>query len=299
MSYKLRNTVALGVLFLLVLGIGGYISFIVQPGKINKYRKEAKKIEALLKDNTLQTSAITGMQEKLRETVHRWNNRTKEIASTDVSSQTYGYLSDIIDESGSLKLNMAYTGTKSSGRYGYNIYKLSGNSEYANIFRFIWLLENGRRLYKITNVTIHGEEQAAKLAQESPSINLHYDMDLNAFYTSETALGRPVMKPDSVPQPITSNPFFPSILKLPPANIRGLLDVATINVKAVAPGKALVMDPKGALITLQVGDEVYLGKMTATHPQEGTVEFTLNDGGIIETVSKQIVFEKKSRGITP
>jgi len=65
-SYKIRNSIALGVLLLLVLGIGGYISFIYQPGKINKYKKEAAAIESQLKDNTLQTSAITGAQDKLR-----------------------------------------------------------------------------------------------------------------------------------------------------------------------------------------------------------------------------------------
>jgi hypothetical protein len=297
-SYKIRNSIALGVLLFLVIAVGGYISFIYQPGKINKYRKEAKAIEAQLKDNTLQTSAITGMQEKLRETVHRWNNRTKEIGESDISSQTYGYLSDIIDESGQLRLNMAFTGAKLNGKYGYNTYKLTGNAEFPNIFRFIWLLENGRRLYKISSVTLHGEEQT-KATEEFPTINVHYEMELNAYYTSETSLGRPVMKPDSVPQPITSNPFLPDVLKLSPQNVRNLLDVASINVKAVASGKALVMDQTGRLITLQVGDEVYLGKMTATHPQEGTVEFMLNNGGIVETVSKQIVFEKKSQGITP
>ena len=91
MSYKNRNSVALAVILFLVLVVGIYISFIYQPGKINKYRKEAKAIEAQLKDNTLQTSAITSMQEKLRETVHRWNNRTKEIGESDISSRTYGY----------------------------------------------------------------------------------------------------------------------------------------------------------------------------------------------------------------
>jgi hypothetical protein len=255
-------------------------------------------IENQLKDNLIQTSAIISMQEKLRETVHRWNNRTKEIGEKDVSSQTYGYLSDIIDESGSLRLNMAYSGTKSGNKYGYNTYRLSGSAEFPNIFRFIWLLENGRRLYKIGTLSVHAEEQAGT-TQESPVINLKYEMELNSYFTSETALGKPVMRPDSIPQPITSNPFFPTIQKLSPPNLRDLVDVNTINVKAVAPGKALVMDPKGRLITLQVGDEVYLGKVTATHPQEGVVDFTLNNGGIVETVSKQIVFEKKSRGINP
>ncbi len=298
MSYKIRNSIALGVLLLLVIGIGGYISFIYQPGKINKYKKEAKAIESQLKDNTLQTSAITGMQEKLRETVHRWNNRTKEIGESDISSQTYGYLSDIIDESGQLRLNMTFSGVKSAAKYGYNTYKLTGLAEFPNIFRFIWLLENGRRLYKISNVTLHADEQT-KSTEEYPTIALRYEMELDAYFTSETSLGKPVMKPDSIPQPITSNPFLPNILKLSPQNVRNLLDVASINVKAVSSGKALVMDPTGRLITLQVGDEVYLGKMTAARPQEGIVEFTLNNGGIVETVSKQIVFEKKLQGITP
>lgn len=293
MSYKIRNSIALGVILFLVVGIGGYFSFIYQPGKIKKYRTEAKEIERKLQDNTIQISAITGMQDKLRETVHRWNNRTKEIGEFDISSQTYGYLSDIIDESGSLRLNMKYTGTRTVSKYGYNTYKLTGKAEFPNIFRFIWLLENGRRLYKITTINLHGEEQT-KDNQEYPTVELTYDIDLNAFYTSERSLGKPVMKPDSVPQPITSNPFLPNILKQTPLNLRNLVDVASIKVKAVAPGKALVMDQTGKLITLQVGDEVYLGKMTATRPQEGTVEFTLNNGGIIETVSKQIVFKEKT-----
>jgi hypothetical protein len=282
----------------MVLIIGGYVSFVYQPGKIKKYRAEAKKIESKLQDNTLQTSAITGMQEKLRETVHRWNNRTKEIGEFDISSQTYGYLSDIIDESGSLRLNMTYSGTKVTAKFGYNTYKLTGVAEFPNIFRFIWLLENGRRLYKITTINFHGDEQT-KINQEFPTLQIRYDMELNAYYSPERSLGKPVMRPDSVPQPITSNPFLPSILKLSPLNVRDLVDVSSINVKAVAPGKALVMDQKGKLITLQVGDEVYLGKLTATHPQEGAVEFTLNNGGIIETVSKQIVFKEKTRGINP
>lgn len=298
MSYKIRNSIALGLILLIVVGVGGYFSFFYQPGKIKKYRAEAKKIESQLQDNTLQTSAITGMQDKLRETVHRWNNRTKEIGEFDVSSQTYGYLSDIIDESGSMRLNMTYTGTKGNPKYGYNTYKLTGIAEFQNIFRFIWLLENGRRLYKISSINFHGEEQT-KGNQEFPRVDLTYDMELRAFYTSERSLGKPVMKPDSIPQPITSNPFLPSILKVSPLNVRNLIDVSSINVKAVVPGKALVMDQTGRLITLQVGDEVYLGKMTGTLPQEGRVEFTLNNGGIIETVSKQIVFKEKTRGISP
>lgn len=296
MSYKIRNTIALGILLLLVVLVGGYIAFFYQPGKIDKYRKQAKKIESQLQNNTEQMNAIADMQGRLRETIHRWNNRTKEISETDLSSQTYGYLSAILDECGALKMNMSLTGNKKKPQYGYNIYKLTGAAEFPNIFRFIWLLENGRKLYKIASITVRAEEEM-KDSMEYPRIDLSYDVELDAYFSSEKSLARPVVKPDSTPQPVTSNPFYPSILKVPPANVRNLLEADKINVKAITARKALVLDQDGRLITLTVGDEVYLGKVSSIDPQEGFIEFTLNSGGIIEIVKKKIIFEKQKQGL--
>jgi len=293
MSYKLRNTIALSVIVLLVSVIGGYVTIFYQPKQIESNVKEAQKISAQLLDTEEQMAAIAQMQEKLRETLHRWNNRIKEISESDVSAQTYGYLSDIINESGAqqLKMNLVLVGTKDAGTIGYNTYKINGVSEFPNILRFLWLLENGRKLYKITNVTIRSDEVGAD-SLEYPTIALQYEMEIRAYFTREKNLAMPVMRPDSTPQPITSNPFQPSILKKTPANVRNLIDVDKIAVKATANGKALVMRDDGKLITLQVGDEVYLGKVTGIFPQEGAVEFTLNDGGIVITKRKQIQFEK-------
>jgi hypothetical protein len=294
-SFKVRNSIALGVLFFLVIVIGGYVSFFYQPGKIKNYQKDAKKIATQLQDNTEQMNAIATMQNKLRETVHRWNNRTKEIPEFDISSNTYVYLSDIISESGNMRLNMSFGGTKASGQYGYNTYKLVGTSEFPNIFRFLWLLENGRRLYKLTSLSLRANEQE-KSASGEPAIIISYDVELHSYFTSEKTLGTPVAKPDSTPQPITSNPFFPTITRQVPANTRNLLEVGKINVKAVSAKKALVMDGGGKLYTLNLGDEVYLGRLSAINPLEGIVEFTLNSGGIVEVVKKKIIFEKQFPG---
>ena len=291
MSFKVRNSVVLAVLLLLVVLVMGYVSFINQPGKIKKYRAEARQIEMKLQDNTAQMAAITGMQGSLRETIHRWNNRTKEIGESDISSQTYGYLSQIIDESGFLKLNMTFAGTKGGNGFGYNVYRLAGTSEYPNIFRFIWLLENGRKLYKVEAVNMRGDENV-KDNLEYPRIDINYDMEVHAYFTSEKTLGMPVAKPDSTPQPITSNPFTPSVLKNVPPNVRHLVDVDIISVKAVTARKILVMEQEGRLVTLTVGDEVYLGRLTAIYPQTGEAEFTLNSGGIAKTIRKGIVFKK-------
>ncbi|MCK9408961.1 MAG: hypothetical protein WCX28_05540 [Bacteriovoracaceae bacterium] len=296
MSYKIRNTIALAVIILVVSIIGIYVTMFYQPKKITQYEKETKEIVAKLQDNTEQMMEIELNQSKLRETLHRWNNRVKEISSSDVSSQTYGYLSDIIDESGAqqLKMNLSLTGTKDEGSVGYNSYKITGTSEFPNIFRFIWLLENGRKLYKIKNLVLQSSEVGAD-SLEHPQISLQYDMDIHAYYTREATLGMPVMKPDSTPQPIMSNPFQPSVFQRTPANVRNLVDVDKVSLKATANGKALVMNEDGKLVTLQVGDEVYLGKVTNIIPRDGVVEFVLNDGGIVKTKRLQIQFEKTDK----
>lgn len=280
----------------LVSAIGVYVTFFFQPKKIEQNTKEAAKITAQLQDNTEQMNAINENQMKLRETLHRWNNRVKEISESDVSSQTYGYLSDIIDESGAqqLKMNLSLTGTREEGTIGYNTYKITGSSEFPNVFRFIWLLENGRKLYKISSLSLRSDEVGSD-SLEAPQISIAYDMEINAYFTKETTLGMPVMRPDSTPQPIMSNPFQPSVFRKTPANVRNLVDVDKITVKATANGKALVMNEAGKLVTLQVGDEVYLGKVSNIIPKDGVVEFTLNDGGIIQTKRLKIQFEKTEK----
>lgn len=294
MSFKIRNTIALGVLVLLVSIVGFYVTLMYQPGQIEKNSKEIKRISGQLQDNSLQINSIADLRLKLRETTHRWNNRIKEISESDVSAETFGYLSDIVNESGAqqLKMNLSLAGTKKMGRIGFNSYKITGTSEFPNILRFIWLLENGRKLFKVTHISIRSAEEGGDTL-EYPVISLAYTMDVNAFFTSEKNLSMPVMKPDSTPQPITNNPFQPSILRVTPANVRRLVDVDKISVKATAGNKALVMTPEGKLVTLKVGDEVYLGKVTAINPRDGAIDFTLNDGGIISTRRKSIEFEKK------
>ncbi|MGE5314166.1 MAG: hypothetical protein ACM3Q4_05695 [Acidobacteriota bacterium] len=297
MSYKIRNTIVLGVLLLLVIVIGTYITVFYQPRKIAAYNKEAKKIEAQLMDDTGQRQAIAGLESTLRETVLRWENRTKEFSGSDAAAETYAFLSDAMDESGgqNLKVNVTFSGTKSvSPKISYNTYKLSGVSEFANIFRFIWLIENGRRLYKINALSLRSEEE--QLAGFN-GIRMVFDFELQAYFTNEAALSQPVMRPDSAPQPITSNAFMPLIFANVPPNFKNLVDPDAIAVKALSAGRALVLAQDGRLTVLRVGSEVYLGKVTAIDAREGSITFTLNKAGITEVKKKFIVFEKQQRGL--
>ena len=296
MSYKIRNSIVLGVLLLLVFGVGGYITMFYQPRKIAGFNAEAKKIEAQLSDNTQQMSAIAAMETTLRETILRWENRTKEFTGSDAAAATYSFLSDTMDESGSknLKVNVTYGGTKSvSNKINYNTYKIAGNSEFANIFRFIWLIENGRRLYKIHNVLFKSEEHQGA---DNAGVRMVFEFELQSYFTNESSLSQSVMRPDSTPQPITSNAFMPLVFATVPTNIRNLVNPQTVLVKALSSTRALVQTEDGRLITLKIGSDVYLGRVTSINAGEGTITFSMNKGGIAEVIKKSIVFEKNQRG---
>ena len=65
-----------------------------------------------------------------------------------------------------------------------------------------------------------------------------------------------------------------------------------VLVKAVLPGKAFVLS-NNTLIVLHLGDKVWRGYVTQVSPAESSVEFTLDEGGVIRKLTKKILFENK------
>jgi len=64
----------------------------------------------------------------------RYDSRSKEIPQFDVSSQTYGYMSQGIDEAGFLKFDMKFIGTNEKSSWGYNAYNLYNGEAQFEIF---------------------------------------------------------------------------------------------------------------------------------------------------------------------
>ena len=108
-----------------------------------------QKIDEELQNTPNLVNQFNDLSAMLTDTQKRWESRNKDIPPADVSSQSYAYFSRLIDLSGEVKLNMVYTGTTMLGNYGYNTYGLQGEAPFDNLYRFIWYLENDRRLYKI------------------------------------------------------------------------------------------------------------------------------------------------------
>jgi hypothetical protein len=286
-SYKLRNSIALGVLLLLIFGIGTYIRAYNLPKKARLVEAQIKKIDEELQNTPNLVNQFNDLSAVLSDAQKRWEGRNKDIPPVDITSQSYAYFSRLIDLSGYVKLDMVYSGLQQMTSYGYNSYTLKGEAPFENLYRFIWYLENDRKLYKVQSLNLKGVE-VAPTADEDSRVVVTFDMVVYAYFSSISELSSSMGERAITPNVLNVDPFAPVIASGIPPNQRSLVEIERSDLKAVIPGKAFVMDQGNSIRTLREGDEVYLGYVTRIDPEAGRIECTLNKGGIIEKVELKI-----------
>ena len=287
MSYKARNSLILGILVFLVLGAGIYIRGFHLTAKAEKIETEIKRIDEELQNTPNLVNQFNNLSSTLEEARGRWENRSKDIPPEDISSQTYAYFSRLIDLSGPIKLDMVFQGTEQKENYGYNMYNLKGEAPFDNWYRFVWYLENGRKLYKINSMKVRGIEIPPKDGEPGGFV-VGYEMVVHAYFSTIPELASAPGERAIIPNRLAVDPFGPVIMADVPPNLDGLVEIERSDLKAVIPGKAFVLDQENTIRALSEGDEVYLGYVTRIIPEEGRIECTLNKGGIIEKVELTI-----------
>lgn len=296
MTYKLRNTIILGSIWLIITTGGLFWWAFWQPRQLKKINKEIQVISKELEDLPGLTDEVQRLTAQYQDVKRRYDSRSKEIPQFDISSQTYGYMSHGIDEAGFLKFDMKFMGTDEKPNWGYNAYKLElGEAQFENLFKFVYFLENGRRLYKIAIIRLDFKDA---IDQETKDINrwIAFEMEIHAYFVKNIPeLGTSLAAKSLTMIPTPFDPFRSIISQTltvePP---EGDIDPYKLEVKAVLPGKAFVL-ADNELIVLHIGDKVWRGNVTRISPAESAVEFMLDEGGIIRKLVKKIVFEKRSK----
>ena len=301
MSFKIRNTIVLAVVFVLITGGGLFYWMYYQPKQLKAAEKEIQSIEKELVDFPQTINQVEELTNRLADTKRRYDSRSKEIPPFDITSQTYAYMSRGIDEAGFssdnefVRFNMTFEGTRNFGAFGYNVYQLTeGEGAFENLYKFIYYLENGSRLYKVNWITFETHEAVDQDTKETRKW-IGFLMELHAYFTSIQELNTSLAAKSLTFTQSPFDPFYPIILQTvstePPEEE---IDVKTLDIKAVLPGKAFVLH-KGELKVLHLGDRVWRGFVSRISPGESKVEFTLNEGGITRKVEKKMIFQKEQK----
>ncbi len=281
MSYIIRNTVVLSVVMLIILGVGLFLTSFTLPKKLKTYDADIKKIEIELQNTPDLANQYNTTSALLEASKKRWETRNRELPPKDLSGETYGYLTRMIDVSGEVKMDMTFVGPREFGTYGFNLYTLKGEATFGNLYKFIWNTESGRRLLKISNLTLRGYESKS-LQSPDTKILVLFDMELQAYYSSIPELHNAPGQSNLSPIALLSNPFHPLILHEIPPPMADEIEIERSDLKAVLPGKAFIVDQNQKSRVLEEGNKVYLGYVTRILPNEGKIECLLNKGGVAE-----------------
>jgi len=286
-SYIVRNTIVLGSVLIVILAVGLYITVFSLPKKYESIDKEIKRIEVELQNTPDLANQYNVTATHLADMKKRWETRDKDLPSKDITGETYGYLNRIMELSGDVKLDLSYVGPKDFGRYGYNVYSMKGEGPFGNLFKFIWLAENGRRLMKLSNLSLRGYEAKSKDTKETKILVL-FDLELQSYYSTIPELNNAPNQTSPVPVTLASNPFYPLILHEIPMPQPDEIEIERSDLKAVINGKAYIIDQNQKQRVLEEGDKVYLGVVTKIYPVEGKIECLLNRGGVAERFELKI-----------
>jgi hypothetical protein len=291
MTYKLRNTIALGVVLFLISAAGiGYWKFL-QPKKLNEINKKISDLNTSVKGLSGVGVLVMQKEQELKDVLRKYGSRSKIIPPMESSSDSYQDIIKGMDQAGFFKFDLRATEPFTRKSYGFNTYMLeSGIADFPTLYRFIYFLENGSRLYKLNKVTMELREEVSGTETRK---DITFSMQLEVYWATAPGLD---VSPAARPAPIVEppfDPFNPIIVSTLSTQVpEDEINPETIIIKGLVPGKAFVLCEKD-LIILQVGDPVWRGYVSAINSSNGTVTFTLNEGGVIRSLEKTMQFTKK------
>ncbi|MEK7748565.1 MAG: hypothetical protein AAB269_00745 [Bacteroidota bacterium] len=295
MSFKIRNSIILGSFALLVTLGGSAFWMWWQPRQLNKIKAELDNVNKQLDELPVLIQEVAALTSQFQDRKRKYDSRSKEIPPYDISSQTYAYMSQGLDEAGFMKFNMKFETSEDFGQYGYNTYRLvEGEGQFENLYKFIYYLENGRRLYKIKSVSFSHYEALDPDTKETKT-SILFNVEFHAYFTTIVELGTSLAAKALPVPPSPFNPFKPLVLgTLTTEAPEGELNSNNLELKAIIPGKAFALYD-AELIVLQMGDKVWRGYVSKIDPTSASVEFTLDEGGVIRKSVKYVLFDKKLR----
>ena len=273
MSYVVRNTLFLAAFILLIAAPGFWFTIISFPKQIKAVDTRIKQLNDSLQMQPQLSDSFNNVTARLAEIREHWEKRNKEIPAKDTTGQTYGYLSQLVNSVGDFTMNYNYATVHDFGSYGYNEYSVNGVAYFDKLYKFIWYIENGRRLFKIPTLSMNANPVVDSVGVK---VNMSYNMTFYAYYSAQESLHTSKAETTIVAPTLGFNPFYPLIIPSDRPIRAGEVDIRASILKMVVNGQAYIVDQNSKHRTLEEGDRVYLGHVSKIL-EDGKLECSLSE----------------------
>lgn len=294
MNRKLKNTLALVALLVIILIAGGSYILIFQRGELSA--KEDKLRE--LKANNYNTEQLTLQYEDLYKKAlvldsvlaARKFNIPKDISSIKFYDFVAKLTSALSQDS---KIDVEYIEQKQERDFFYYEYKVKGIAPYNDLYKFIYGIEQSKELKKITSISLGSAVKNDK--QEAPKFLVNFDFLVHVYYSTDSRFATAEYVENDLSARPVYDAFYPLLRNEIPPNTEGLLDVQNAKLLALVPEGAFLSDEAGNTYLLWEGEPVYLGYLTSIDYRNNKVKFIINRGGVIEKVELYLEKEENKK----
>jgi len=284
MNRKLKNTLILISLLLIIIVAGSLFTFLSQKSDISERKKKLNDLNV----NAYNTEDLVDQLNTLKNRVIELDSilalRKFNIPVDLHQSEFYNFVNKVsFNFSPKSFVNIEYRDITLEEHYKYYTYKLSGTAYFNDVYKLIFAIEQSKELKKITSLSFNNLVNVDE--DGIPGYFVNYTIDCSIYFSDNDQFASSVSKENRLTPNSLYDIFYPLIRIDIPPNVDDLLDVQSAELLALIPEGAFITDSKGTSHLLWEGDKVYLGYLTEIDYDENIVQFVLNKGGIIEKIT--------------
>lgn len=292
MNKKLRSTLGLVALLIIILAVGGIYLFMFQRGAINERQEKLNELNANVFDPEELIKRYQSLEKRSAELDSILSARTFNIPQNISSIKFFNFINNIVSNfSPYTQVNIEYLDQVKDKEFFVHQYKLSGSGYFNEVYSLIYAIEQSKELKKINKLKLGNLIRTDK--DGVPLFLVSFDLNAQIYYSADNRFAPAVSQENNLATGPLYDAFYPLIRNEIPPNVDNLLDVQGAKLLALIPEGAFVADTKGNTYLVWEGEQVYLGYLTKIDYDNNTVSFILNKGGIIEKVTLEL--EKTSK----
>lgn len=293
MNRKIKNTLALFILLVLIVTAGGIYVWGIQKGKISSNKKELTKLKAKSYNKAELQKQYQALLQKSGALDSILAARKFNIPDSLSSIKFYDFITDLSSKfSEDTHVDMELASQGSDKEFNYYEYKIKGTGTYEDFYSLIYALEQSKELKKIASVSLDN----AIVPDEDgiPHYDVAFTISAKVYYANDDRFTTTKLVENDLNARQVYDAFYPIIRKEVPPNVNNLLDVQGAKLLALVPEGAFLSDAKGNTFLLWEGEQVYLGYLTKIDYDNNKVNFIINKGGVIEHVDLTLEKEIKN-----
>jgi hypothetical protein len=293
MNRKIKNTLVLFILLVLIVTAGGIYMWGVQKGKISTYQKKLKGLQAKSYNKAELQKQYSTLLRKSNTLDSILAARKFNIPDNLSSIKFYDFITNISSNfSPDTHVDMELVNQGKDKEFDYYEYKLKGTGNFEDFYSLVYALEQSKELKKIASVSL--DNMIVPDDNGTPNYDVGFTIDAKVYYANDDRFTTTKFVENNLNARHVYDAFYPLIRKEIPPNVNNLLNVEGAKLLALVPEGAFLSDSKGNTYLLWEGEQVYLGYLTKIDYDNNKVNFIINKGGVIEHVDLTLEKETKN-----